>query len=178
VIGSADGSFTGANGVQRQVNPSSQSPSGLDPRWDYPQPHVLYTRVQAGDIDGLQHTNNTVYVDWCQRAAWNHSVALGLDLERYRALDRAMVITYSEFHYLRASQEGQEVAVATWIVEWDGKLTMARRFQVLRLDDGVTLLRAAMRFACVEISSGRPRRLPQEFVDGYGPAVLAAAKGW
>ena len=67
-----------------------------------------------------------------------------------------------------------EVAVATWIVAWDGKLTMARRFQVIRVADGVTLLRAAMRFACVELSSGRPRRLPQAFIDGYGPAVLAA----
>ena len=157
------------------MSSSVQSPSGLDQRWDYPHPHLFFTRVQAGDIDGLQHTNNAVYVDWCQRAAWDHSTALGLDLERYRTLDRAMVITYSEFHYLQASQAGQEIAVATWIVEWDAKLTMARRFQVLRLDDGVTLLRAAMRFACIEISSGRPRRLPQEFIDGYGPAVLGVA---
>jgi acyl-CoA thioester hydrolase len=154
------------------MNSSAQSPSGFAQRWDYPHPHILFTRVQATDIDGLQHTNNVVYVDWCQRAAWDHSVALGLDLERYRALNRAMVITYSEFHYLQASQEGQEIAVATWIVDWDGKLTMARRFQVLRLDDGVTLLRAAMRFACIEISSGRPRRMSPEFIDGYGPAVL------
>lgn len=99
-------------------------------------------------------------------------MALGLDLERYRALDRAMAITYSEFHYLQASREGDEVAVATWITEWDRKLTMARRFQVIRVSDGVTLLRAAMRFACIELSSGRPRRLPPEFIAGYGPAVL------
>ena len=49
---------------------------------------------------------------------------------------------------------------------------MARRFQVIRVSDGVTLLRAAMRFACIELSSGRPRRLPPEFIAGYGPAVL------
>jgi acyl-CoA thioester hydrolase len=146
--------------------------SDLDRLWDYPRPHMFRTRVEAGHIDGLNHTNNAVYVDWCQRAAWSHSVALGLDLERYRALDRAMVITFSEFHYLRASREGDEVAVATWIVEWDKKLTMARRFQIIRTSDGVTLLRAAMRFACIELSSGRPRRLPPEFIVGYGPAVL------
>jgi acyl-CoA thioester hydrolase len=157
------------------MSSSVQLPSGLEQRWDYPHPHIFFTRVRAVDIDGLQHTNNVVYVDWCQRAAWDHSVALGLDLERYRALNRAMVITYSEFHYLQAAQEGEEVAVATWIVDWDGKLTMARRFQVLRVNDGVTLLRAAMRFACIEISSGRPRRLPPEFIDGYGPAVLSVA---
>jgi len=174
--GAAAGRFgPGAQGVSPHVKSTSLSPPGLEQFWDYPHPHILVTQVRKEDIDGLLHTNNTVYVDWCQRAAWDHSVALGLDLERYRALDRAMVITHSEFHYLQASREGQAIAVATWIVDWDGKLTMARHFQALRVDDGVTLLRAAMRFACIEISSGRPRRLPREFIDGYGPAVQRAA---
>ena len=58
--------------------------------WDYPQPHIVPVMPQAGDIDGLQHTNNAVYVRWCEHAAWHHSKALGLDLEDYRRLDRAM----------------------------------------------------------------------------------------
>ena len=144
----------------------------LDQEWDYPGPHIVQAHVQAADIDGLHHTNNLVYVDWCQRAAWAHSEAVGLNLDCYRALDRAMVITHSELDYLRASQEGDEVMVATWIVEWDKKLTMARHFQVVRIADGITLLRARMRFVCVELSSGRPRRLPPEFIAHYGPAVL------
>ena len=147
---------------------------GLDRLWDFPIPHILRTSVQAEDIDGLYHTNNAVYVDWCQKVAWAHSVALGLDLERYRELDRAMAITRSEFDYLQASREGDAVAIGTWIVEWDERLTMARRFQVIRIGDGTTLLRARMRFACIELSSGRPRRLPPEFIAGYGPAVLNA----
>lgn len=146
--------------------------NSADPPWDYPEPHILKTRVEPENIDGLYHTNNAVYVDWCQKVAWAHSVALGLDLERYRELDRAMVIIRSEFDYLQASREGDEVVVGTWIVEWDARLTMMRRFQVIRPADGATLLRAIMRFACVELSSGRARRLPQAFIDGYGPAVL------
>lgn len=139
--------------------------------WDRPQPFTLATRVSAGDIDGLQHTNNTVYVKWCEQVAWAHSVALGLDLDTYRRLDRAMAITHSEYDYLQASREGEALVVGTWIVSWDGKLTMERRFQILRPADGVTLLRGMMRFACIEISSGRPRRMPPEFIAGYGPAV-------
>ena len=104
-------------------------------------------------------------------------MALGLDLERYRALDRAMAITHSEYNYLQASREGEEVAVATCIVDWDKKLTMARRFQVIRVKDGVTLLRAGMRLACIELSTGKPRRLPKEFIEGYGPAVLSEIVG-
>jgi acyl-CoA thioester hydrolase len=29
-----------------------------------------------------------------------------------------------------------------------------------------------VRFACIELSTGRPRRLPEEFIAGYGAAVL------
>lgn len=140
--------------------------------WDYAEPFTLNEVVQAADIDGLQHTNNTVYVKWCERVAWAHSVALGLDLAAYQRLDRAMAITHSEYHYLQASRQGESIIIGTWIINWDRRLTMQRRFQVVRADDGVTLLRGGMRFACIEVSSGRPRRLPAEFIDGYGPAVL------
>lgn len=139
--------------------------------WDYPQPFTLGTRVSADDIDGLEHTNNTVYVKWCEQVAWAHSVALGLDLEAYQRLDRAMAITHSEYDYLQASRAGDELVAGTWIVSWDRKLTMERRFQILRPADGITLLRGMMRFVCIEISSGRPRRMPPEFIAGYGPAL-------
>ena len=148
----------------------------LQKLWDHPNPHVLHTTVQSQDIDGLEHTNNTVYVKWCEQAAWSHSVCLGLDLECYRALNRAMVITHSEYDYLQASREGDDVVAGTWIVAWDGRLTMRRHFQVIRIQDGVSLLRARMDFACIELSTGRARRLPQEFITGYGPAVLAGSE--
>lgn len=145
-----------------------------EPVWDHPHPFTLTTRVTAEDIDGLQHTNNTVYVKWCERVAWQHSESLGLDIASYQRLDRAMAITRSEYDYLAASREGDEVLVATWIVNWDRKLTMERRFQVVRPADATTLLRAVMRFVCIELSSGKPRRMPQEFIEGYGPAILSS----
>jgi hypothetical protein len=49
-----------------------------------------------------------------------------------------------------------------------------RRFQLKRPRDGVTLLRAQTTCACIELSSGKPRRMPAEFIDGYGPALIGA----
>ena len=141
--------------------------------WDFPDPFTVETSVKNEDIDGLNHTNNTVYVKWCEQAAWSHSVALGLDLDHYRSLNRAMAITHSEYNYLQASRKGDAVVAATWITDWDRKITMQRRFQIIRPADGITLLRASMRFACIDLTSGRPKRMPQEFLDGYGPAVLS-----
>ena len=55
--------------------------------WDYPQPFILPVMPQAGDIDGLNHTNNAVYVRWCEQAGWAHSEGLGLSLDDYRRLE-------------------------------------------------------------------------------------------
>jgi acyl-CoA thioester hydrolase len=60
--------------------------------WDYPDPHTIACTPGPADIDGLNHTNNGVYVRWCQDAGWSHSEALGLSLLDYQALDRAMAI--------------------------------------------------------------------------------------
>ncbi len=61
--------------------------------------------------------------------------------------------------------------LATWIVDWDQRLKMTRRFQLIRPRDGATLLRAHTTFVCIELSSGKPKRMPAEFLDGYGPSL-------
>ncbi|GBL59875.1 putative thioesterase [Pseudomonas citronellolis] len=143
--------------------------------WDLPDPFVIDISVNAEDIDGLGHANNAVYVSWLERCAWRHSQRLGLDLAEYRRLDRAMAVVRHEIDYLAAAYEGEELQMATWIVESDQKLRMDRRFQLVRPADGVTLLRARTTFVCIELSSGRPRRMPVEFIEGYGRALLGAA---
>ncbi len=143
--------------------------------WDLPSPFIIEASVAAADLDELQHTNNLVYVGWCERVAWEHSNSLGLDAGKYQELDRGMAITRSEFDYLRACGEGDKVQIATWITHCDMRLTMERRFQVVLASSGETLLRARMDFACIQLSNGKPRRLPPEFLEGYGPAVVDAS---
>ncbi len=141
--------------------------------WDHPQPHVLALSPAAGDIDGLDHTNNAVYVQWCEKAGWAHSEALGLGLADYRRLDRAMAIRRSEYDYLLPTTAGERLLLGTWLYATDGKLNMERRFQLLRASDGATVLRGRWELVCIEISSGRARRMPAEFCDVYLPAVVA-----
>ena len=139
--------------------------------WDLPDPFIRRSVIGEDDVDGLKHTNNTVYVRWCEQCAWEHSVSLGLDLDSYHRLDRAMAVVEGKYRYLQASYLGEDIETATWIIHWDKRLTMTRHFQIRRAEDGATLLRGEVRFACIEISSGRPRRLPTEFVDGYGAVI-------
>jgi acyl-CoA thioester hydrolase len=142
--------------------------------WDYPHPFTLPVTPKAGDIDGLNHTNNAVYVRWCEAAGWAHSERLGLSLDDYRRLDRAMAIRRGEYDYLLPTVLSEALILATWLVAGDGKLAMERRFQLVRERDGATVLRGRWDLVCIEISSGRPRRMPAEFLDTYMPVVVQA----
>lgn len=140
--------------------------------WSLPDPFVIDIVVQPEDIDGLGHANNAVYVSWLERCAWRHSQSLGLDLAEYRRLDRAMAVVRHEVDYLASAYEGDQLQLATWIVESDQRLKMTRQFQLRRPADGLTLLRAQTTFVCIELSTGKPKRMPVEFVEGYGRALL------
>jgi acyl-CoA thioester hydrolase len=140
--------------------------------WDYPQPFILPRTPHAADIDGLNHTNNAVYVRWCEQAGWAHSEALGLTLDDYRRLDRAMAIRRGEYDYLAPTVAGEALLLGTWLVAGDGKLAMERRFQIVRERDGATVLRGRWDLVCIELASGRPRRMPPEFIATYMAAVV------
>lgn len=135
--------------------------------WDLPQPFLLPIRVENAHIDQMGHTNNVVYLEWLERVAWGHSQALGLDWDRYRKLNRALVARRHEIDYLAATFAGDELLLGTWIVANDRKLSVTRHYQLIRLQDSVTVLRGLTHWVCIELDSGKPRRMPPEFADGY-----------
>jgi acyl-CoA thioester hydrolase len=135
--------------------------------WDLPAPHLASLTVSAADIDAYEHVNNSVYMTWFDRAAWDHSAALGLPVSRCLELDRGMAVVRSVIAYLRPAILGDAVHVATWLLPAAGRLRVRRRFQVRRGADGATLARAEIEYACLELSSGRPARWPPEFRERY-----------
>ncbi len=145
--------------------------------WDHRQAFTRSVSPRAADIDGLNHTNNAVYVQWCEQVAWAHSESLGLSLADYQRLDRAMAIRHAAYDYLLPSAEGEALTIATWLTASDGKLAMTRAFQIRRDRDGATLLRGRWELVCIELASGRPRRMPPEFVQAYHAAVVSLPAG-
>jgi len=123
--------------------------------------------VRPEDIDAYEHVNNAVYLTWLDRAAWSHSAALGVPLERCVALRRGMAAQRIEIEYRRAAVRDDVVQVATWIVSTDGRLRVERRFQVRRSADGETLARARIDYVCINLDSGRAVRMPEIFARAY-----------
>lgn len=142
--------------------------------WDYPQPFTLPVTPQRDDIDGLNHTNNAVYVQWCSKIGWAHSEALGLGLADYQRLDRGMAIRRAEYDYLLPSVLDESLTLGTWLLDGGTALTIERRFQLVRDRDRATVLRGRWELVCIELSGGRVRRMPPEFSQVYGPAMVGS----
>ena len=123
--------------------------------------------MRPEDIDAYEHVNNAVYLTWLDRAAWSHSAALGVPLERCVALRRGMAAQRIEIEYRRAAVRDDVVQVATWIVSTDGRLRVERCFQVRRSADGETLARARIDYVCINLDSGRAVRMPEIFARAY-----------
>ncbi len=137
-------------------------------------PFTQSHRVGTAQIDGLGHTNNQVYVHWCQEIAWAHSQQLGIGLDDYQQLGRAMAIRHASYDYLQASYLSDPICVATWLTGCDNKLQLRRHFQILNSDSGVTLCRADMQLVCINLANGKPSRMPAQFKTVYGDAVVTA----
>lgn len=136
-------------------------------RFGHPRPHVIELAVEPADIDAYDHVNNAVYLTWLDRAAWSHSAALGIPLERCVRLRRGMAALRTEIDFVRAALRDERVAVATWIAATDGRLRVERRFEVARATDGVRLARARTEYVCINLDSGRAVRMPPEFAQAY-----------
>lgn len=138
-------------------------PSG----WDLPNPYIFRMVVPTAAIDVMGHANNVEYLRWLENVAWDHTQSVGLGWEKYQQLNRGMVARQTELEYLAPAFAEDELEVATWVVANDNRISMVRRYQIRRPADGVTLLRGRTRWVCVAIDSGKPRRMPPEFIEGY-----------
>ena len=143
-------------------------------KWDVQQPFIERVTVQAGDIDQFGHTNNVVYLSWLERVAWSHSQMLGLGFDDYERFGCGCVARRHELDYLAPTFAGDELLLATFIHENDGRLTMWRGYQIIRAGDGKTVLRGRTLWVCVDMKTGKPRRQPPEFLEAYKPATPAA----
>src|ERR1700756_2883923 len=159
------GSTTAGTSVTAPLSARAAPPEALMP-FEHPSPHVIELEVQARDIDAYDHVNNAVYLTWLDRAAWSHSAALGVPLEKCVALRRGMAALRTEIDFVRAALRGDRVRVATWIAVAD-RLRVERRFQVLRAADGRRTARPRPEYVCINLDSGRAVRMPELFARAY-----------
>jgi len=140
--------------------------------WDRANPCMLSLDVKSEHTDRLGHTNNVTYLHWMETVSWQHVEQINMGWEVQDREGKAMAIVRTEVDYLQASHVGEKLVMGTWITESDGRLCSARAFQLARLSDGETIMRAQSRYACIQLKTGKPSRMPACFVESHRQAML------
>lgn len=120
--------------------------------------------VPASAIDNQGRANNAVYLSWIQQAAVAHSDAMGYSLDDYVALGQGWVVKTHHLEYLRPAFEGDELEVETWISELGGCHSV-RKCIITKL--GKPILQSETVWTWVNLSTGRPCRIPQKVRDCF-----------
>lgn len=126
----------------------------------------LKITVDESHIDRLGHVNNVVYVAWMQDVAVAHIEQLGLGVDAYLELKHAMVAVEHHVQYRKAAFEGDGYNLRTWLDDLNA-LYLHRQYAFFRAKDQLLLFTAQTKWACVEISTGRPKRLSPTFSHAY-----------
>lgn len=122
-------------------------------------------RVQDTDIDGLGHANNVVWVRWLNEAAIAHASHVGMGLSACRQLGVVWVVRRHDLEYLLPAFVGEEIEAVTW-PETLRAATSLRRTVFQR--QGQLLARAETTWVLLDVSTGKPCRIPPPMLSSYG----------
>lgn len=128
----------------------------------------LELQVQPEHIDVLGHVNNVVYIQWMQDVAAAHIETLGLGLAQYLELKHAMVAVEHHVQYRKAALEGEHIILRTWLDDINA-LYSFRQYAFYRPKDQSVLFMGNTKWACIEIETGRPKRMSPSFTQAYQP---------
>ena len=137
--------------------------------WPVASPFVVRRVASFRDIDAFNHVNNARYIDWANEIAWAHSDALGLTMEDYKRIGVGCVVWRHEFDYVAPVTEGEEVDIATWIAENDARVRLMRAYEMRKATTGAVVFRGRTKFVSIDMATGKPARMPKEFIEAYRP---------
>ena len=133
--------------------------------------HEVTLTVEPGDLDDLNHVNNTVYLAWCERVARAHALREGMGTEALIALGAVPVARQHVITYHKPALLGDRVRVRTALTQHGG----VRSVRAYTLDratqdgtDGERLAECQTEWVWVDPVSGRPKRAPREVLDAFG----------
>lgn len=145
-----------------------------DALWDTLPPQRRYemtVTVQPGDLDDLNHVNNTVYLGWCEQVARAHALSLGMGTEALIQLGAVPVARQHVITYHRPALLGDRLRVRTALTQSAG-VRSTRAYTLDRaLEDGTDGERFAecqTEWVWVDPATGRPKRTPKAVLEAFG----------
>ena len=120
-------------------------------------------KVKKNAIDGLNHVNNVVYLQWVNDISEKHwNLLAGKEIkEKY-----LWVVLRHELDYMNQAFLDDEITVLTWVGESSGVKSI-RHVEIYKGD--VILLKARSTWCLLEMKSLRPTRIKEDILSLLRP---------
>lgn len=119
-------------------------------------------RVRHYELDAFGQLTDVNLVRYLQEAAIEASTALGLSPDWYREHGSGWVVRRLSVRHNHAARYGDEITVTTWLSLLRGVRSL-REYDVTRNRDGFRLARGRAEWVYVNVQSGQPERVPDEW---------------
>lgn len=133
----------------------------------------LRSRVEWRDIDGLHHVNNASYLSYVEECNIQAAAAHGWPAERIVAEGIGIVARRYRIEYLQPAVMGDELEITTFVSDVR-RSTAVRHNTISRVSDGALLARVYTLWVWVDLTTGRPMRIPAHFLADFAPNIAPA----
>lgn len=143
------------------------------PKAPPPPPGVFTSRhmVTWRQIDSQKHVNNAVYLEFIEESGMQVVGAHGWPMQRMTAEGRAILLREMRIQYRLPAVLGDELEVDTWAFNVR-RSSALRHYVIRRRHAGEVLAEAQALGVWVDLSSGRPARFPETFLEDFSPNLV------
>ena len=127
----------------------------------------IQRRAAWMEIDALGHVNNAEYLAYIEECGVQVLGAFGWSMQLTVEAGFAIVARRHRIEYQQAALLDDELEIATWISDVK-RATCIRNYAITRLSDEAPIVRARTLWVWVAIDSGRPIRIPSDFIEAFG----------
>ncbi len=138
-----------------------------------PAPAGTFTMRQAvtwHDLDTQQHVNNANYVTYLEECSMRVGSAFGWPAQRMLKEGFAIVARRYHIQYKQPARLGDVLLIGTW-ASGVRRATATRHYQISRAPDGPLLARANVLWVWVDLQTGHPIRIPEQFRSDFAPNI-------
>ena len=128
------------------------------------QVHTTSLKVRFYELDPYDHVNHTNYFSYFETARIEYLTEMGYGLTYLKEQGFQFVVVEITARFQAAARYGQELTIHTWISD-TGKVKSIWNQVMLRGDEIVAKVTV---IAALTDLDGRPRRIPQDFIDHMG----------
>ena len=128
-------------------------------------------RVTWNDLDMTRHVGDATLLAYVEACGFGVIAAHGWPPERMAAQGFAIILRRHQIENLASAALDDELEIATWASDVK-RVTSTRHYTIRRVTDGTLLTRVDTLGVWVDLTSGRPIRIPPDFLADFAPNLV------